>query len=126
MKNKNVKKETYTIDVEGKVLGRVATEIAVLLRGKQHADFSPNKESSDIVIVKNIHKIRVTGKKYHNKMYHHFSGYLGGLKSTPYKKIFEKRPQEVLRKAVYGMLPKNRLRDKQIKRLRFESPEETK
>ena len=115
-----MKKETHAIDAEGKVLGRLATQIATLLRGKQKPDFAPNKDIDDIVIIKNIDKIRVTGKKYTDKIYYRHTGYLGGLKETNYKKIFEKNPSEVLIRAVYGMLPKNKLRDKQIKRLKFE------
>jgi len=115
-----MKNETQIIDVKGKVLGRIATEIAVLLRGKDKPDFAPNKDMGDIIVIKNVDKIKVTGKKYDEKIYYHHTGYLGGLKGEPYKKIFEKNPSEVLRKAVYGMLPKNKLRDKQIKRLRFE------
>jgi large subunit ribosomal protein L13 len=115
-----MKKETHTIDVKGKVLGRVASEIAVLLRGKSRADFAPNKDAGDVVVVKNIDKIKVTGKKYANKIYYRHSGYLGSLKERTYKELFEKNPSDVLRRAVYGMLPKNKLRDKQIKRLKFE------
>ncbi|KPJ54938.1 50S ribosomal protein L13 [Parcubacteria bacterium DG_72] len=113
-------RNTHTIDAKGKVLGRLATQIAGLLRGKQKPDFAPNKDIGDIVVVKSIDKIRVTGKKYTDKIYYRHSGYLGGLKETTYKKMFERNPSEVLKKAVYGMLPKNKLRDKQIKRLKFE------
>lgn len=115
-----IKRETVTIDVEGKILGRIATEIAVLLRGKNKPDFAPNKDMGDVVMIKNIEKIKVTGKKYEDKIYYRHSGYLGSLKEEPYKKVFKKDPSIVLRKAVYGMLPKNKLRDKQIKRLKFE------
>lgn len=109
----------YTIDAKDKILGRLATEIAVLLRGKNNPDFAPNKDSGDFVFVKNIKEIKVSGKKYDNKVYYRHSGYLGSLKETSYKKIFENNPEQVLISAVYGMLPKNRLRDKQIKRLKF-------
>ncbi len=112
-------KSTYTIDATGKVLGRLATEIAVLLRGKNKPDFRPNKDLGDSVIVKNIEKIRISGKKFEKKIYYRHSGYLGGLKETPLKKIWEKNPGEVLRKAVFGMLPKNKLRAKQIRRLKI-------
>lgn len=111
--------QTHTIDVKGKVLGRIASEIAVLLRGKNRPDFAPNKDAGDVVIIKNVDKIRVTGKKYTDKIYYKHSGYLGGMKETPYKKLFENNPSEVLRRAVYGMLPDNKLRGKQIKRLKF-------
>jgi large subunit ribosomal protein L13 len=110
---------TYTIDATGKVLGRLATEIAILLRGKNKPDFRPNKDMGDSVIVKNIEKIRISGKKFEKKIYYRHSGYLGGLKETPLKKIWEKNPGEVLRKAVFGMLPKNKLRAKQIRRLKI-------
>jgi large subunit ribosomal protein L13 len=115
-----MKKETHTIDAKDKVLGRLATQIAGLLRGKQRPDFAPNKDAGDVVVVKNADKIKVTGKKYTDKIYYRHSGYLGGLKQKTFKDIFEENPGEVLRKAVYGMLPKNKLRDRQIKRLKFE------
>lgn len=113
--------QTHTIDVKNKVLGRVATEIASLLRGKGKPEFAPNKDVGDFVAVKNIEKIKVTGKKYTDKKYYRHSGYLGSLKESSYKKIFEKNSREVLKKAVYGMLPKNKLRNKQIKRLKFDA-----
>lgn len=112
--------KTYTIDATNKVLGRLATEIAVLLRGKNKTDFAPNKDMGDFVVVKNIKKIKVTGKKFEKKIYYHHSGYLGGLKETPFKKLFERDPGEVLKRAVFGMLPKNKLRAKQIKRLKID------
>ena len=114
-----MKKETHTIDAEGKILGRLATQIATLLRGKQRPDFAPNKDIDDIVIIKNVDKIKVTGKKYTDKIYYRHTGYLGGLKEVNYKKVFEKNPSEVLKRAVYGMLPKNKLRDKIIKNLKL-------
>lgn len=111
--------KTYTIDATNKVLGRLATEIAVLLRGKNKTDFMPNKDMGDFVVIRNIKKIRVTGKKFEKKIYYHHSGYLGGLKETPFKKLFERDPGKVLKIAVFGMLPKNKLRAKQIKRLKI-------
>lgn len=114
-----MKREIHTIDATGKVLGRLATEIAVLLRGKHKPDFVPYKDMGDFVVVKNVDKIKVTGKKIEKKKYYHHSGYLGGLKETPLKKLFEKNPAEVLRRAVWGMLPSNKLRPEQIKRLKF-------
>jgi len=112
--------KTHIIDASNKVLGRLATEIAILLRGKNKPDFVPNKDMGDFVAVKNINKIRLTGKKKEKKIYYHHTGYLGGLKEIPFEKLFEKNPGEVLRKAVFGMLPKNKLRAKQIKRLKIE------
>lgn len=114
-----MKRETHTTNANGKILGRFAVEIALLLRGKNKPDFAPNKDIGDFVIVKNIKKIKVSGKKFENKIYYHHTGYLGGLKEIPFKKLFKKDPGEVLKKAVFGMLPKNRLRAKQIKRLKI-------
>lgn len=117
---KEVKKEIYTIDAKDKVLGRLATEIVAILRGKNKPDYMPNKDSNNYVVIKNIEKIVVTGNKMENKTYFHHTGYLGGEKNIPMKVIFEKNPGEILIKAVSGMLPKNRLRDKQLKRIKFE------
>lgn len=115
-----MERKTHTIDAAGKILGRLATEIAVLLRGKQKTDFFPHKDMGDFVIVKNIDKIKITGKKFEKKIYYHHTGYLGGLKATPLKKIFQSDPAKVLKMAVLGMMSKNRLRAKQIKRLKIE------
>jgi len=114
-----MERKTHTIDATNKVLGRLATEIAVLLRGKNKPNFAPNKDMGDFVTVRNFSKIRITGKKFGQKIYYRHTGYLGGLKEVPLKKLFEKDPAEVLKKAVFGMLPKNKLRAKQIKRLRI-------
>lgn len=113
-------RETYTIDAEGKVLGRLASEIAILLRGKEKPDFMPNKDSGAVVSIKNVKKIKITGNKLEKKEYFRHSGFLGGDKFIKMGKVFEKSPEEVLKRAVYGMLPKNKLRDQQIKRLKFE------
>lgn len=113
-------RKTHIIDATNKVLGRLATQIAILLRGKHKPDFVPNKDMGDFIVVKNIEKIKITGKKMEQKKYFHHSGYLGGLKEIPLKKLFEKEPREVFKKAVFGMLPKNKLRAVQIKRLKIE------
>jgi len=115
-----MERKTYTIDATDKILGRLATKVAILLRGKEKSDFMPNKDGGDFVIIKNIKKIRLTGRKSENKIYYHHTGYPGGLKKVPFKKIFESKPSEVLKKAVFGMLPKNKLRARQIKRLKYE------
>jgi len=115
-----MKRETYTIDATDKILGRLATRISILLQGKDKPDFEPQKDMGGIVVVKNVSKIKVTGKKAKQKKYYHHSGYLGGLKEKPFKKVFEKDPAEPLRRAVLGMLPKNKLQAKRIKRLKFE------
>jgi len=113
-----MKRETHTIDATGKVLGRLATQIAVLLRGKHKPNFVPYQDIGDFVIVKNVAKLKITGKKMEQKKYYHHSGFLGGLKEVPLKNLLKTAPDEVLRKAVFGMLPKNKLRIKQIKRLK--------
>ncbi len=110
----------YTIDATDKVLGRLATEIAMLLRGKHRPDFVNYKDMGDIVIVKNVRQMKITGKKINQKKYYLHSGYLGGLKEMPLKELFEKNPDKVLKKAVFGMLPKNKLRAKTIKKLKIE------
>ena len=115
-----MERKTHTIDATDKVLGKLATEIAVLLRGKQRSDFRPNLDMGDFVVVKNVSKLKITGKKKEQKKYFRHSGYLGGQKEVPFKKIFKINPAEVLRKAVFGMLPKNKLRAEQIKRLKIE------
>ena len=115
-----MERQTHTIDAADKILGRLATEIAVLLRGKHKPDFWPNQDGGDFVVIKNVGQIKVTGKKMEQKKYYRHSGYPGALKVISFKKIFETRPQEVLRKTVFGMLPTNKLRAIQIKRLKFE------
>lgn len=114
-----MKRKTHKIDASDKVFGRLAVEIAGLLRGKNKPDFAPYKDEGDFVEVKNIGRIKITGKKMKKKIYYHHTGYPGGLKEVPMEKIFEKNPAEILRRAVYGMLPKNKLRSKQIKRLKI-------
>ncbi len=115
-----MERKTHAIDAKNRILGRLATEIAVFLRGKHKKDFVPYKDMGDIVMVKNIEKLKFTGKKMDQKKYYRHSGYLGSLKEITLKDLFKKNPPEVLKKAVYGMLPKNKLRPKQIKRLKFE------
>lgn len=115
-----MERQTHTIDATGKILGRLAVEIAVLLRGKNKTNFAPYKDIGDFVVIKNAGKIIISGQKLEQKKYYRHSGYPGGLKEISMKSVFEKNPSEVLRKAVLGMLPKNRLRDPMIKRLKFE------
>ncbi len=115
-----MERKTHTIDAAGRILGRLASEIAVLLRGKDKTDFAPYKDIGDIIIVKNVDKLKFTGKKMEQKKYYRHSGYPGGLKEVSLGKLFEKNSAEVFKKAVWGMLPKNKLRAKMIKRLKFE------
>lgn len=107
----------HTIDASGKILGRLATEVAILLRGKQKPTYTPNIDAGDFVEVTNAKLIRVTGGKESKKEYHHFTGYPGGYKSMQLKVLNVKDPTEALRRAVDGMLPKNRLRAVMIQRL---------
>ena len=113
-----MERKTHTIDASGKVLGRLSTQIAILLRGKHKSNFQPNKDIGDFVIIENINKIKITGKKLEQKKYYRHSGYLGHLKEIPLEKLFIKAPAEVLKRAVRGMLPKNKLSKEQIKRLK--------
>mgnify|MGYP001568585469 CR=1 FL=1 len=114
-----MERKTYIIDATNRILGRLAVQAAGLLRGKGKPDYVPYKDMGDVVIIKNARNIKVSGKKADQKKYYHHSLYLGGLKEIPLKKLFEKDPAKVLRKAVWGMMPKNTLRDEQIKRLRI-------
>lgn len=115
-----MERKTHTIDAAGRILGRLASEIAVLLRGKDKTDFALYKDMGDIVIVKNVAQLKFTGKKMEQKKYYRHSGYPGGLKEISLGKLFEKNSAQVFKKAVWGMLPKNKLRAKMIKRLKFE------
>lgn len=114
-----MQKETHIIDATDRPLGRLAAQIAILLRGKHKPDFVPYKDTGDFVTVENVKKMKFTGKKSEKKKYYHHSGYLGGIKSISLKNLFERNPEEVLRKAVWGMLPTNKLRAKIIKKLKF-------
>ena len=117
----NPPRKVISVDADNKSLGRLAVEIAVLLRGKNKPDYVPYKDVGDTVLVKNIDKMKFTGNKVENKHYFHYTGYLGNLKDKTLKEFLIKRgPKEVLRVAILGMLQKNKLRARQIKRLRFE------
>ncbi len=116
-----IKRDNHIIDATDKVLGRLATEVAVLLRGKNKTGFAPYKDIGDFVTIKNVDKLKFTGKKFENKIYYRHSLYLGGLKKQTMKELqIKKGTSEIFRKAVMGMLTKNKLRAKQIKRLKFE------
>jgi len=116
-----IERQTITIDATDKPLGRLAVQVAVLLRGKNKPNFVAYKDMGNNVVVKNVDKLKFTGNKLENKNYFHYTGYLGNLKKATLKEVLNKRgPKEVLRRAVIGMLCKNRLRAQQIKRLKFE------
>jgi large subunit ribosomal protein L13 len=109
----------HTIDAKNKILGRLAVEIANLLRGKNKPSFVPYLNKGDKVTVINTDEIKVSGQKLKNKIYWRHSGYPGGIKQITFERAMEKDSREVLRRAVYGMLPKNKLRDKIIKNLKL-------
>jgi large subunit ribosomal protein L13 len=114
-----VERRWYVVDAEGQTLGRLATRIADTLRGKTKPQYTPHVDTGDFVIVVNAEKIQVTGKKLDDKMYYRHSGYPGGLRSRPLREQLERRPTEVLRKAVKGMLPRNKLGRAQIGKLKI-------
>lgn len=120
--SKNAQK-TIEIDASGKILGRLATEVAIILRGKDKPTYKPYLDEGPNVMVYNLAKIKVTGNKREQKIYWHHTGYPGGIKSITYKKLFEKDPTQVFKKAVFGMLPKNKLRAKMMRRLKLYSGE---
>lgn len=109
--------QEYKIDAANKSLGRLASEVAFVLRGKHKPSFVPYREDSDNVFVFNVNGMKITGKKLDQKIYWRHSGYPGGIKAEKFKDVYQKDPKEVLRRAVYSMLPKNKLRAKMIKRL---------
>src|SRR6187431_2914420 len=114
-----VERTWYLVDAEGKTLGRLATQIADTLRGKGKPEYTPHVDSGDFVVVVNAEKIHVTGNKLDQKMYHRHSGYPGGLRSRTLREQLDRRPTEVIRKAVKGMLPKNKLASAQIGKLKI-------
>jgi large subunit ribosomal protein L13 len=109
----------YVVDATGQTLGRLATQIADALRGKRKPEYTPHVDTGDFVIVVNAEKIAVTGNKRAEKRYYRHSGYPGGLKSRTLAEMLERRPEEVIRLAVKGMLPRNRLARKQITKLKI-------
>ena len=116
-----IKRENHLIDATDKVLGKLATQVVVLLRGKNKVGFEPYKDIGDYVTIKNIDKLKFTGNKFNTKIYYHHTLWLGGLKQATMKELVAKKGHsEIFRKAVMGMLTKNKLRARQIKRLRFE------
>jgi len=109
----------YVIDAEGKTLGRLSTQIADLLRGKRKPTFTPHVDMGDFVIVINAEKVSVTGRKRTEKLYHRHSGYPGGLKTRTFEEMIDRKPEDVIRLAVKGMLPRNRLSRRQITKLKI-------
>ena len=118
-KEHEIEKKWYSIDAEGKTLGRLASEIATLLRGKHKPIFTPHMDAGDYVVVVNADKVVLTGDKLEKKVYYRHSGYVGGLKKTTAKEMLQKRPQNLIRLAVKGMLPKNSLGRRQLAKLKI-------
>ena len=106
-------------DAEGKILGRLATEVADTLRGKNKPNFTPHVDTGDFVVIVNADKIRLTGKKLSDKVYYHHTGYPGGIKSITAEKLLEKKPEQLLIAAIKGMLPKNKLQQRFMKKLKI-------
>ena len=116
---KEIERKWFVVDAEDKVLGRLASEIAMRLRGKHKPNFSTHMDVGDFIVVVNAEKVRLTGNKLDNKMYYRHSGYMGGLKETNAREMLEKKPTELLKIAVKGMLSKNSLGRKQLKKLKI-------
>jgi large subunit ribosomal protein L13 len=112
-------KNWFVVDADGQVLGRLATRVASLLIGKDKPSYTPSLDCGDHVVVINAERIRLTGNKIDQKVYRHHSGYPGGLKEESVKSLLQRRPEEVVREAVLGMLPKNKLRARRAKKLRI-------
>jgi large subunit ribosomal protein L13 len=114
-----IERKWFVVDAEGKILGRLATEIARVLRGKNKPQYTPHVDVGDFVVVVNADRVVVTGRKAEQRVYRRHSGYPGGMKETSYEQMLARKPTEVLRKAVYGMMPKTRLARKQFKKLKI-------
>ncbi len=112
------KRKWILVDADGKILGRLASKIAARLRGKHLPNFTPHVDMGDFVVVVNAEKVRLTGRKWDQKMYYRHSGYMGGLRSTSAKKMRQEHPERIIYHAVKGMLPKNRLGRKLLKKLK--------
>ena len=117
-KAEEVSRDWFVVDAADKTLGRLASEIAHRLRGKHKAEYTPHVDTGDYIVVVNAEKIRVTGAKTTDKMYHHHTGYPGGLKSISFEKLIDKAPERVIQKAVKGMLPRNPLGRAMFKKLK--------
>ncbi len=117
-KKNEVERKWYVIDAKDAILGRLAVRVATQLRGKSKPVFTPNTDTGDFVIVINAEKVRLTGNKMKDKVYYHHSGYVGGIKAQTAKELLEKHPERMIEKAVWGMLPKNTLGRKMIKKLK--------
>jgi large subunit ribosomal protein L13 len=121
-----VRRDWYVVDATNKTLGRLSTEIAMRLRGKHKPEYTPHIDTGDYIVVVNAEKVRVTGNKLQDKMYHHHTGYIGNLKSVPLQKMLDEHPERVIQTAVKGMLPRGSLGRQMYAKLRvFVGPEHT-
>lgn len=120
----DIERKWYLVDAEGEVLGRLASKVAAVLRGKHKPIFSPHMDVGDHVIIVNAEKIRVTGKKAKQKTYFRHSGYPGGVTMEKYSDLLKKHPERILEKAIWGMLPHNRLGRKMYKKLKVHAGKE--
>lgn len=118
-KTADVQRDWYVVDAADQVLGRLSTQIATLLRGKHKPTFTPHIDGGDFVVVVNAEKVRVTGRKFEQKMYYRHSGYPGGFKQIPYRRLMEKHPDRIIRFAVKGMIPKTRLGRQLMRKLKI-------
>ncbi|PDW04179.1 50S ribosomal protein L13 [Candidatus Viridilinea mediisalina] len=118
-KASEIERDWYVVDATDEVLGRLSTQIATLLRGKHKPTYTPSNDGGDFVVVVNCEKIKIMGKKADQKVYYRHSGYPGGIKATPYKMMLAKHPDRILRTAVKGMLPKNRMGRRLLSKLRI-------
>lgn len=123
-KKREIHHRWFVVDAEGKVLGRLASEVAQVLRGKRRPDFTPHLDLGDHVIVVNADKVRVTGRKAEQKIYYRHTGYPGGIRETSYSAMLERHPERIVQKAVWGMLPHSALGRQLLKKLRvYPGPE---
>nr|WP_205544240.1 50S ribosomal protein L13 [Rubrobacter indicoceani] len=119
-----VERKWHVVDAQGANLGRLATEVAMVLRGKRKAQYTPHVDTGDFVVVVNAGKVQVTGRKAEQKMYRRHTGYPGGLKEMNYEEMQQKKPEEIIKKAVKGMMPRTRLGRQQLKKLKvYAGPE---
>lgn len=124
LNKQEVKHQWFLLDAEGKTLGRFASEVAKILRGKHKPSYTPHADTGDGVIIINAEKIRVTGAKEGQKLYRRYTGYMGGLREIPYRTMKARKPAYILEHAIAGMMPANKLTDAQLKRLRVFAGEE--
>jgi len=117
-KPEDIRRDWYVVNASGKTLGRLATEIARRLRGKHKAEYTPHMDTGDYIVVINAKDVRVSGNKQKDKMYHHHTGYPGGIESINFEKLIQKKPERVIEKAVKGMLPKGPLGREMFRKLK--------